>query len=188
MNRLMLMYGIVTVVIISVAVVMFNFFSSSGENFTRERNELPPRPDRVVVSENREVQEVEDKTIKEVTRLHSLKEVTRLHSLLNQTVGWNGYRNIRWEDDELFTKMLDKVSVLKESTSDESLLVDFRNLLASIEIAIEEKDSKGLIYAHRIIHDLDYFVNGVNTDGVIYNVTNFGKDSKIQEVVNYITD
>ncbi len=181
MNRTLLMYGIVAVVLISVVVTTFNIFvNPEGEMVTEEQQVITTS--NVVITENDEELQIEETTSVK-------KEISRLHSLLNQTVGWNGYRTFNWESGEdSIATMQQKVDVIKANTEDVNLKQDMAHMMASIMIGVENKDADGLIYAHRIIHDLDYFVNGANSDGVIYNVTNFGNDSNIHEVVNYITD
>lgn len=172
MNRTMLMYGIIAVVVISVGVATFNFFTKEVESITG-KNKNGTKAEREIRLETSE-----NNTVK--------NEISRIHSLLNELVGWNGYRNIRWDDRDMFNDLLDRAKNLKVNIIDNNLREDILNMIACIEIAIENRDADGLLYAHRIIHDLDYYVNGNNSDGNIYNVTTYGNDSDIKVVLNYI--
>lgn len=70
-------------------------------------------------------------------------------------------------------------------TQDPLLQGDVASLIICLESAIENKDTGGLKYAHRVIHDLDYHINGRSGDGIIYGVTSL-RDDNIKAVLKYI--
>lgn len=181
-KSLSLRYGIVGLVVIVMAVSAYNLYLRSDSSSLVDKGD-----------EKEVVEDVEDVEIDDVpTPIENANEkelhnkIFQLHAELNNTVGWRGYLSVNWDDKRRMNYLIEQAILIEKGTNSELLKQDMVNLRACLEVAYETKDAYGLRLAHRIIHDLDYFINGNSTDGIVYNVTSYGNDSKINEVFKYI--
>lgn len=84
------------------------------------------------------------------------KMVAQLHARLNDLAGWGRIRSVDWErlarEEPGLTEPLDQ---LVGATPDPKLKADFQVARELIRRAVAERDSRALLYAHRVLHDLD---------------------------------
>ena len=82
--------------------------------------------------------------------------VAALHERLNQLAGWDRIRNLDWEafrrDEPAYTRQLDE---LASQAGDPRLHADLQVAAELLRRAAAGKDDRALLYAHRILHDLD---------------------------------
>ncbi|WP_216829298.1 hypothetical protein [Alkalihalobacterium elongatum] len=113
--------------------------------------------------------------------------ISESHKTLNVAVGWQGYRDFSWENKNKELQFLvDNTKPLLEDIADQHIEQDILNVIACIEKAINDQDVEGIILAHRIMHDLDYYINGNESDGILYHVTHYGTDQNVEELYSYI--
>ncbi|SER85382.1 hypothetical protein [Salipaludibacillus aurantiacus] len=123
--------------------------------------------------------------------------IGELHEIMNNLVGFgkvevinfHSLRNDKYFDTDAFH---DRLSALQEDLLAESrALYDIRNLqnFYMMGSSYETEDRMALRYAHRIIHDLDIYVNGdgEKDERRIWGVTEaYGNDSDIDKMYDYI--
>jgi|GEM_PF-2306829 len=106
------------------------------------------------------------------------------HKFYEDTLSYGRIENISWEQQkehadilireakEILPDIKEQIKIMEEnnlldivSIDDDprDLKLDFESLIAVLEIAISKKDKTGLVYAHRILHDLDVELNGTQT-------------------------
>ncbi|KNZ69397.1 hypothetical protein Tfer_2036 [Thermincola ferriacetica] len=110
--------------------------------------------------------------------LQSVKgAVHQLHFVLNDLVSWGHSRrfteNTEWYSSETAWKIVneylteqkiaDRAREIAKTVESETLKQDLESFANSLEQAYEKRDVNLLIHAHRIIHDLDYWVFGNET-------------------------
>ncbi|OIJ22349.1 hypothetical protein BKP45_06850 [Anaerobacillus alkalidiazotrophicus] len=188
MNKsLSLRFGIVGLVVIVMAVSAYNHYLRSDSSSLVDKGDEKEVVEDV---ENVEIDEVPTEPVATPIDNANEKElhnkIFQLHTELNNTVGWRGYLSVNWDDEGRMNYLIEQTFLIEKGTSSEVLKQDMVNMRACLEVAYEKKDVYGLRLAHRIIHDLDYFINNNSTDGIVYNMTSYGNDSKINEVFTYI--
>src|SRR5690606_20714940 len=103
------------------------------------------------------------------------------HEFFNETLGWGKDKNVNWDQQkeradqiiEEVTVLLPKIEKQIQTMMEEKLLTDvaidddprdlkhdFNMIQALLEIATKNQDVQGIIYAHRVFHDLDVEWNG----------------------------
>lgn len=106
------------------------------------------------------------------------------HKFYEDTLTYGRIDNVNWEQQkkhadtlireakEILPEIKEQVKTMEEnklltdlSIDDDprELKLDFESLVAVLEIATSKKDKTGLVYAHRILHDLDVELNGTKT-------------------------
>lgn len=106
----------------------------------------------------------------------------------NMTAGWDGFAKQNATLPELFDRMA-AVNV------NESVKADFRNVAALLRIARDKRDSQAVVYAYRILHDLDVGVYNpdrepLQGDPPPYGASHAykpGKNSQAAEIEAYIS-
>ncbi|TVP81958.1 MAG: hypothetical protein EA344_12295 [Alkalicoccus sp.] len=133
-------------------------------------------------------------------REEEAKEKLRsLHRTMNELTGYGRVETFRFEDlreGEYHDpeKLMNKAETLKNDYLDDSRAVDdVSNFMTFYDYASDPavEDRMAMRYAHRIIHDLDYEVNGVEEGGdiQIYGVTEaYGNDDSLEELYGYLLD
>ncbi|MDQ0340715.1 hypothetical protein J2S00_003541 [Caldalkalibacillus uzonensis] len=103
--------------------------------------------------------------------------IAQLHQRYNQLVGWGEYQRFNhpdnW-DNVSFQADIEELEQLSEMSAG-VLQQDFENMARLVAYAVHEKDVEALLYAHRVIHDLDVIINGY--DEQIFGYTHTGHDS-----------
>lgn len=140
------------------------------------------------VKNEEEKKNEENQEIAHEVELDQLRQVVAdSHSTLNVAVGWQGHRNFSWADRTKELKSLvNAKKPLLEGITDNDIEQDILNVVACIEKAIIDQDVEGILLAHRIMHDLDYYINGNEADGILYHVTHYGTDQNVEELYSYI--
>jgi len=102
-------------------------------------------------------------------------QIRWIHSKMNRLTGWEGIKAFVSQDDETWRVFTDPEkglaiqfrsnieSILPLVEEDEDLKTDLETFQRFIDIATEMKLDIALVYAHRIIHDLDYWVFNCKT-------------------------
>ncbi|QNO15810.1 hypothetical protein HYG86_14070 [Alkalicella caledoniensis] len=86
--------------------------------------------------------------------------VTSIHTILNDTLGWQGIPNITVLNK--VSKLIDDLEPLIDNIGYEPLAEDLNELVAIVRRLPAKERTQSWLDAHRIIHDLDYFV--INPD------------------------
>ncbi|OLO27574.1 hypothetical protein BTR23_19865 [Alkalihalophilus pseudofirmus] len=180
--------GIAVVLLIFIGALTGVIYQQSKESTVQVNEESEEStPSIEGVSNEEEKNENIDGNI-DVNEIEEVKQViSSSHKTLNVAVGWQGHQNFSWTNrqEELKT-LLAKTNSLLENVSESSLEQDIMNVVACIEKAINDQDVEGVILAHRIMHDLDYYLNGNAADGILYFVTHYGNDQNVEELYSYI--
>ena len=110
------------------------------------------------------------------------------HTVLNDLVCWQRYTYFdsdeKWENsaDEL-AEAKEYINVAYKNAKNGNLKKDLANAVKLINKGVKEKDVDMLIYAHRILHDLDYFFNDHKSpDVVTFGYTHYGNGKDVPEV------
>jgi hypothetical protein len=182
MYRIYLRYSMAIIVLIVMGVSVYHFYFSAKSDPSEEETELVIESEPTMkIAPLQEIPQTKQEESMDVST-----KVSELHKEMNRLVGWLGYRNVRWENQEKLNSLISQVDFIKANTKSGELQQDMENMRACIEVAITNEDSEGLRYAHRIIHDLDHFMNNNMGDNKVYNVTTYGNDKNIKVVIKYI--
>lgn len=122
-----------------------------------------------------------------------------IHRTMNELTGYGRVETFRFEDlrDGEYhdpEKLMNQAEKLKNDYLDDSRAVDdVSNFMTFYDYASDPavEDRMAMRYAHRIIHDLDYEMNGVEEGGdiQIYGVTEaYGNDESLKELYGYLLD
>jgi hypothetical protein len=130
-------------------------------------------------------QDVKVQALKSAISTHeeSVAIISGIHEKWNETTGWKNIEDFSSTDATLaarawvvtLTKLLTSPEMygqMAEVNVSEDVKKDLNNVAALMKIAHEKRDPKALVYAHRIMHDLDYWV--YNTPGSAQNPDKFG--------------
>lgn len=113
--------------------------------------------------------------------------VKKAHEILNEFVGWGGSEKFNFDSTKNRFDTLNKyIQLALDHTSSKTIQSDLQNSLSVLEKAQETKDIDGIIIAHRILHDLDGFINEDPLDGKVWGYTETVTGSA-EEVLKYIT-
>ncbi|WJP99236.1 hypothetical protein QT234_11110 [Geobacillus stearothermophilus] len=106
------------------------------------------------------------------------------HKFYEDTLTYGRIENVNWEQQkehadtlireakEILPEITEQIKTMEQnnlldmaSIDDDprSLKFDFETLVVVLEIATSKKDKTGLVYVHRILHDLDVELNGTKT-------------------------
>ncbi|WP_353894040.1 hypothetical protein PRVXH_000815 [Proteinivorax hydrogeniformans] len=105
--------------------------------------------------------------------------IAAIHDEINQIVGYGNYEIYEdnkaavWNDlnEEMNEKLTVPIKKLKEKSDYKSMQTDLETAKKLLTYATKKRDVQGLIDAHRIIHDLDYFVFQGRTNKKYFAVT-----------------
>ncbi|WP_078429071.1 hypothetical protein [Alkalihalobacterium alkalinitrilicum] len=188
MTRKTLGYGGIAVVLLifigALTGVIYQQSKDSTVQVNEESEEIIPSIEGVEEVSN---EEEKNENI-DVSEIEEVKQViSSSHKTLNVAVGWQGHQNFSWTNrQEELKSLLAKTNSILENVSESSLEQDIMNVVACIEKAINDHDVEGVILAHRIMHDLDYYLNGNAADGILYFITHYGNDQNVEELYSYI--
>jgi hypothetical protein len=127
------------------------------------------------------------------------EKLRSIHRTMNELTGYGRVETFRFEDlreGEYHDpeNLMNKAEKLKGDYLNDSRAVDdVSNFMTFYNYASDPsvEDRMAMRYAHRIIHDLDYEMNGVEESGEIqiYGVTEaYGNDESLQELYEYLLD
>ncbi|MFC4322097.1 hypothetical protein [Litchfieldia salsa] len=93
-------------------------------------------------------------------------QIHQIHEHYNEILTYGNWRLFEdedysgWETEAINAKqILSTIDVMLKETEDEALIRDLNNAKELIEASILSKNSTGLLYMHRIFHDLDIKYN-----------------------------
>ncbi|MCT8139244.1 hypothetical protein H1D32_16960 [Anaerobacillus sp. CMMVII] len=119
-------------------------------------------------------------------------EISSAHHKLNSLLGYGRDQKVDFESSTYHTFYLDTFNLLEQarsstSSSMEKVNIDLENALTILQIANLKKDLNGLLYTHRIIHDLDRSLNGSKIDwGYSYHAEGKETSAYKRHVISYI--
>lgn len=85
--------------------------------------------------------------------------IAKEHGFLNKIVGYEQVVDIDSEKDRL-EMIRDEMQEQADHAHDKNMKQDFKNVVGLINYGLKNNDTDSIIYAHRILHDLDMNVNG----------------------------
>ncbi|SER80526.1 hypothetical protein [Salipaludibacillus aurantiacus] len=127
------------------------------------------------------------------------ENIDYMHNVMNDIVGYGNVdtldfddvRNGEYHDTK---KFMEGIMELQDDLLDDSRAIkdiDIFENFYKLAVSHHTEDRMALRYAHRIIHDLDIYVNGDGSDDDrrIWGVTQaFGDDDRIESMYNYLRD
>jgi hypothetical protein len=117
-------------------------------------------------------QQVEDAVDEEV--IDDVREVIAdTHEELNQAFGYGGLEDPDYAEIESETvePVRGRLADIIEDVDDPALERDLGSVDRFLELGIERGDDQALAFAHRVLHDLDYFAFNPNGDGRYWGAT-----------------
>ncbi|MGG3571167.1 hypothetical protein ABES25_12080 [Bacillus gobiensis] len=119
-----------------------------------------------------------------------VKEIIRKqHNYLNDLAGWGHLDSVDLRslaESPEWQQLKEDISYLKkDGFSDSEVLNDLSNAEAFFVIG-QEGDSMSIRYLHRIFHDLDAEINGIEVDKIWGVTRSFGDERKNEVLFNYI--
>lgn len=122
---------------------------------------------------------VDDDVIDEVREV-----IADTHEELNQAFGYGGLEDPDYTEIERETvaPVQGRLADILEEVDDPALERDLESVRRFLEIGIERGDDQALAFAHRVLHDLDYFAFNPNGDGHYWGatITLEGEDNETQ--------
>ncbi len=122
-----------------------------------------------------------------------------LHQTMNDIVGYGNVESLnfdnlrdgKYHDNNRFHNSILKLQ--EELLDDSRALHDIRNLENFYQLgsSLHSEDRMALRYAHRVIHDLDIYVNGAGDDDdrKIWGLTEaYGNDNAIESMYDYLRE
>lgn len=99
--------------------------------------------------------------------------IAETHEELNGAFGFGGLDDPDLEelDREVARPVATRVADLAGEIDDPDLERDLSTVVRLLEVGIERGDPRALAYAHRVLHDLDYFAFNPNGDGSYWEAT-----------------
>jgi len=95
-----------------------------------------------------------------------------MHNTLNNLVGWGGAEKFSFSSNKAKLEALyDDIELIIIYEKTDSIKSDLQNALDALEKAMNEEDINGIIVVHRIVHDLDGYLNKDPLDGKIWGYT-----------------
>lgn len=97
--------------------------------------------------------------------------VRKAHDVINGLVGWGRSGSFHFsKNEEKLQTILAQIASASEDAGD-TVKRDLENAKKAIEKAQKNEDVKGVLVAHRILHDLDGHLNDDPLDGKIWGYT-----------------
>lgn len=176
--------------------------SGNENNETEKASDNSPNDDTVFFMDNTEF-DLSRSTHEDAINYQEGKEpeakeiILYLHDVMNDITGYGHVESLRFDalrdnayhDNSRFKEGIKKLQ--EELLDDSRALHDIRNLENFYQLGSSHhsEDRMALRYAHRIIHDLDVYVNGArsNDDRDTWGVTEaFGNDDTITQLYDYL--
>ncbi|MBS4204259.1 hypothetical protein [Lederbergia citrea] len=108
----------------------------------------------------------------EATSPMAVDAVKDAHEILNGFVGWGGSKNFSFSSNaNKFETLYKYIDLAILHAPEKSLETDLENALNALKKAQQHKDVQGLLVAHRILHDLDGYLNKDPLDGKVWGYT-----------------
>ncbi|MCM8901260.1 hypothetical protein KVG29_08500 [Caldicoprobacter algeriensis] len=154
---------------IMVCIVMLSFLSSCfGAPLVEEKGGIKPPEEEKVEEAQKELSNI---NLQELSPIK--EEVHQLHLIMNNLTGWGQLGKYKdksgsgWETVASYlageNSIVDRVYDIIAKIDSETLKQDLEAFALAFEKAYEKKDIDLLLLAHRIVHDLDYWVFNYKT-------------------------
>jgi hypothetical protein len=118
-----------------------------------------------------------------------------VHEQFNKMLGWGSYTYFddeeKWKNEKENLKFIYEIveRAKNDATINENMRKDFGNVLKLINKAVENRDVDGLIYAHRIIHDLDHEINSHEAPDIqVFGYSIYCNGDETKEVYDYLKE
>ncbi|RKQ33964.1 hypothetical protein [Oceanobacillus halophilus] len=194
-KKLYIIITLVAFVIAGIGFFAFNFISDRMEEqkaieaekasiVEDLKSENPDLSDTVQVSEDTEVENTED--VMKATKENTV--IANIHEDFNDMTGWGRYHNFDFNNSKVLNRLQriqEQIEAVIQESSDEALIGDFTNALLVLEKAIETEDVQGILYAHRIFHDLDIHINNYDSKE-IFGITEWKNGRQPRSINSYL--
>ncbi|MDT8858867.1 hypothetical protein N0O92_01405 [Alkalihalobacillus sp. MEB130] len=164
-----------SIILLFAVVIAVNWYAVANEETVSVEEYLDEAEEEaveVITVQNEKSEEEEVDEEREVSGTEEM--IASAHDELNRLVGWNRYRGFSWKQNEsALTSLVSQLEKMVEMETNDKRRKDAENTIAALNQALDSRDTQGIILAHRIMHDLDYYVNGNDGDGKRYNVTEY---------------
>lgn len=99
--------------------------------------------------------------------------VSETHTVLNQELGYGEIESLDLAefDDEYGSQIRDELGEVIDEVDHDVLARDLEAARELLRIGVEEGDRDALVWAHRIVHDLDYFAFNPDQEGTYWQAT-----------------
>ena len=165
MKKWILIIGIPLILVLAGTAIYFTY-SNSGKDTKAVLNGSPTNKEKSTVAQV-DVEVVETENI--VLTDEAIKEA---HDTLNSLVGWGKSEEFNFSSNkkELESLFAD-IELIMIYEKKDTVKSDLQNALDAMEKAMKAEDVNGLIVAHRIVHDLDGYLNEDPLDGKVWGYT-----------------
>ncbi|MCL7746797.1 hypothetical protein [Halalkalibacter alkaliphilus] len=156
-------------------VIAVNWYSViQGEETIEEYLEEEEVVEVITVSHEEEVEETDLSSEAEQSEVASGEIIADVHAELNSLVGWNRYRGFSWGRNEpRLEGIVEDLETMLEIETNDARRKDAQRTIQAIQKALDGSDVEGVRLAHKIMHDLDFYVNGNVGDGKRYGITEY---------------
>ncbi|KGP90953.1 hypothetical protein N780_02395 [Pontibacillus chungwhensis BH030062] len=107
------------------------------------------------------------------------KKVETVHYKFNKALGHGSYASLNQQDFNGLKDMVKPIESLLDETEDELIRKDLENALYYLQAAQSGQDTTELRTVHRILHDLDFHINGPTSDNIEWGYTYLGDGESI---------
>lgn len=107
------------------------------------------------------------------------KMIETVHYKFNDALGHGKNENLNQQDFNELKDTVKQLEILLDNAEDELIRKDLENALYYLQAARFERGTKELKIVHRILHDLDYNINGPTSDNKKWGYTYFGNGQSV---------
>ncbi|MCR2821130.1 hypothetical protein [Lederbergia panacisoli] len=167
MKKLILI-GIPLILVLAGAALYYSYTSGKVSKVVVNKDSIDNNKEKQSVAQVDVDVEV-DETENIVLTNEAVKET---HDTLNGLVGWGKSEKFSFSSNiGKLESLYDDVELMIIYAKKDTVKSDLQNALDAIEKAIKAEDVNGLIVAHRIVHDLDGYLNEDPLDGKVWGYT-----------------
>ena len=175
---------IVSTLILMIAVLVHYLGTSETERNPNAQNAINVIPNDEGLPEDEELHEGEKDD--ELTVIVIGDAVNNAHQILNEFVGWGGSKRFNFSSNaNKINSLIEYIELGISHAPKKDIETDLHNALKVLETSQQNNDIKGLLIAHRILHDLDGYINKDPLDGKVwgYTLTVSGSDRKAKKYI-----
>lgn len=118
--------------------------------------------------------------------------ISESHDRLNEAFGYGGLDDVDFaeSEQEVADPVAERLEDLLAEVDDTSLERDLRTVIRFLEIGVERENIDALAWAHRVLHDLDYFAFNPDEEGNYWEatVTLEGEENEAQRYLAELED
>lgn len=98
--------------------------------------------------------------------------IKETHDTLNSLVGWGKAEKFSFKSNKKkLDSLYNDIELIIIYAKTDTVKSDMQNALDALEKAMKNEDNNGLIVVHRIVHDLDGYLNDNPLDGKVWGYT-----------------